>query len=176
MVRNVFVCLIICMVFICCGTEKRIVSEVELENLNTIVKSDTIKIQANWANPQNASLIANTNLLPIGSNAGSINLIGTSNYFRIIGDSLSIELPYYGERQLSGSYNPNDVGISFNGKAKEFKHSFNAKRNTHDYYFEINNNIENLQINLNIYPNLKTNISINSTHRTFISYRGVVVE
>lgn len=176
MISRIVIVIILSIVFMNCGPGKRVATAEELEKVHAVVKMDTLKIRSQWANPLNANDIINIGLLPPDSAAGNINLIGNPNYFKIIGDSLSIFLPYYGRRQLGGTYNPSEVGIAFEGKPKVFKQEFNEKRNRYEYYFEVNTNKENLQINLSIFPNLRTDIKISSSHRTFISYSGAVVE
>ncbi|TYA71932.1 DUF4251 domain-containing protein [Seonamhaeicola marinus] len=172
---KVVIVLVLGLTFLNCKTGARVINPEDLEEVNAVVKMDTITIESNFANPQNATLIANTGLLPLGNNSGNISLMGNTNYFKIIGKTLSADLPYYGERQMGGGYNTENVGIAFNGDPSVFEHSFNSKKGTHDYYFEISKDSEAFQIRLNIFPSLKTTISITSNQRTFISYTGKVL-
>lgn len=167
--------LIIISIFFSCKSSNSNISHDALERLNAIRKTDTLVIESNWAYPQNSSIIYNTGLLPIGSGGGHVNLIGNHNYFKIIKDSLAIRLPYFGVRQMGSGYNTDNVGVNFNGKPLSFKNTFNVKKNVQEYYFEIKNNAEYLQINLTVYSNLNTDININSNQRTSISYRGKIL-
>ena len=54
--------------------------------------------------------------------------MGTNNFLEVKGDSVSADLPYYGERQIAGSYNNRDVGVQFEGLAKDFELSYNDKK------------------------------------------------
>ncbi|TXG39723.1 DUF4251 domain-containing protein [Seonamhaeicola maritimus] len=168
--------LVLALIFVNCGSGKQVVKAEALEKLNAIVKMDNITIESDQANPQNALLMANTGLLPVGSTGGSINLIGNPNHLKIMGNSLSIDLPFYGEMRMGGGYNTDNAGINFEGIPDVFEHSFNSKKSTQNYYFEVKNENEAFQINLSIYPSLRTEIRVNSSHRTFISYRGQVIE
>lgn len=162
--------------FVSCGTQNAAKTKVNEEKMRSFATVDSIKIESNWARPLNATEIQNTGLLPIGSSAANISLIGNTNYFKIIGDSLSVYLPYYGRRQMVGPNNPDDVGIVFEGIPSEFTQSYNQRKNRYEYYFEFNNGTENFQTRVNIYSNLRTDIQVNSTYRTFISYGGLVIE
>ena len=172
---KIFTLLTLIILLFSCKSVKNSMTSQELESLKAITKKDTITIESNWAYPQNPSLIYNTGLLPIGSGGGNINLIGNANHFKIIKDSLSISLPYFGERQMGAGYNTDKAGINFNGKPMTFKSTFNSKKNIHEYFFELKNRTENFQINLIIHSNLNTDIRINTNQRTSISYRGKIL-
>ena len=118
--------------------------------------------------------ISNAGLLPPGSVANRINLIGNANYLRIKGDSISAFLPYFGERQLAGGYNNNNVGIQFNGIPKEYSVTKDEKKQQHNIRFNINNNTENFQVYITVFPNMTATMNINSSHRFAISYSGFV--
>ncbi|TWO33001.1 DUF4251 domain-containing protein [Seonamhaeicola sediminis] len=164
-------------IIIGCSSRKQLTATADkMEKIHAIVKMDTINIISNWANPLNSNMIANTGLLPVGSTAGNISLIGNANYFKIIGDSVSIYLPYYGEWRFAPPYGARETGISFDGKPKEYKQTFNKKKNKYEYYFELKNNAEIFQINLTLFPNLNTDIHVNSNLRAYIGYRGEVIE
>lgn len=168
--------MLIAILLMSCGSTKNKVKLEDITKVKTIIENDTIRIEADWAYPQNAALMSNTGLLPVGSSGGSINLIGNPNYLIKKGDSLSIELPYYGEQRMGAGYNSSNNGISFSGKPEETEYIFSADKNTHEYLFNVNRKSENLNIRVIIYPNLKTEIRVNSSHRTSISYKGNVIE
>ncbi|WP_406683736.1 DUF4251 domain-containing protein [Seonamhaeicola sp. MEBiC1930] len=176
MKTKILTMLMILILIMSCGSGKGVDKKIDLTKINSIIESGIVFIDSDFASPQNAAQIANLNLLPVGNNSGNISLIGNHNYFNIIGDSLSIKLPYYGEHQIGGGYNPDGVGINFDGKAEVFRHTFNTKKNKHEFYIEVKNSTETFQIRVDIRPNLKTEIGVNSNQRTFISYRGNVIE
>lgn len=155
-----------------CGTKQSALQQGKL--VNKLIEKDTFEIQAQWAMPLNANLIGQIGLLPPGSAPGNISLQGNGNYFRKMGDSLSIYLPYFGERQLAGNIygSNNSSGIVFNGKPESNKYKFNSRKKSHEYIFEITNQTESFRVLLIIYENLSTRTTINSSHRTTISYTG----
>lgn len=175
MLRIVWV-LVFSIIVISCSSRKQLNNTEALEKMHTVLKMDTINIEAQWANPLNAYMIANLGLLPFDSTGGNISLIGNANYFKIISDSVSVYLPYYGEWRFAPPYGTSETGISFNGKPEVFEQTFNKKKNRYEYYFELKNNAEIFQINLTLFPNLNTDIHVNSNLRAYISYRGEVIE
>jgi len=157
-----------------CSTSKINYSETELNTLKNAVDSRAVDISFEWANPVSTSALnAINSLLPPGNTAGSINILGTQNHFQIIGDSLSVDLPYFGEQQLGGTYGTNDVGIDFEGKMDREKISFNDKKQAYELSFYMKESKENYRVFLTLYPNNQTYMTVYSSSRTTISYRGV---
>ncbi|WP_228851523.1 DUF4251 domain-containing protein [Aegicerativicinus sediminis] len=140
-----------------------------------LLESKEFKIECDWAMPTvtNAmNRVGNSGLLPVGTNIGRINLIGNANYLKFMGDSISADLPYYGERQAGGGYNSSDGGIKFNGLAKDMKIEKNEKKGHYNIKFSINNNTESFNVNIRLFPNLNSTISIYSNQRNTIRYDG----
>lgn len=146
------------------------------ENLNTLkkaVEESRFEIVAVSANPVAfANVQGLQNLLPMGSNLGSINLIGIENYFKVFQNNISIELPYYGEQQISRGYNSTNVGFSVKGIPESSKIKFDSKKDKYRINYSVKGKDENLNISLVLFSNKKATININSSHRTAISYYG----
>lgn len=150
-----------------------------IAQFHELVQNDSLRINARWANPmgtQSMNAIANAGLLPPGSAVNRIDLIGTSSFLEIKGDSVKAHLPYYGERQMAGVYNSNDVGIEFNGVPKDFAMVFNEKKKVYEMFFNIKNNDEAFDVNAVLFPNRKIIMYINSSQRLTIQYQGVFSE
>jgi hypothetical protein len=158
-----------------CNSTKNVVTPEALAKVQSIIDDDAFRIEAYSAQPQTASTISNTGLLPLGNSGGNINLIGNQNYFIKSGDSLSVYLPYYGVRQMGGRID-NNIGIEFNGVPKMTNYKFDSDKNLHVFDFKINNSTETLDVELIIYPSLNADIRIFSSHRTGINYRGKIIE
>jgi hypothetical protein len=160
-----------------CGSSKATYTSDDINALRELVDSKSFEIESNWAYPLPTvgfNSIANAGLLPPGDNATQINLIGNPNYLRIEGDSIKASLPYYGERQISSNYGSANVGILLNGTVKDLAVAFNEKKKRYELRFQANQDTENYQVAINLFPNKQATMNINSTHRTNISYRGVV--
>lgn len=158
----------------------RTATQAEIDNLKALIESKTFEIESEWAEPQ-ATLamtqIANAGMLPNGSSAGNINLIGNANFFKMKGDTVSAYLPYFGERQSGGSYGGTDIGIVFEGEPENLTIT-EAKENSYKINFKIkdkNNITENYNVIVRVYPSLSTSIYVMSNQKKSINYRGRVV-
>ncbi len=157
-----------------CGSSKAKVSAEELAVFNKLIDMKAFEIESSTAHPQltfATSQLFNAQLLPPGSNAGVVSLIGNYNFLKIKQDSVMSYLPFFGERQMQVGFGGDDSAIQFNGlmedySIKEHKNgskiiSFNAKSNT-----------EPFNVTITLHPNLTSRITLNGTSRFFISYQG----
>ncbi|QTD39246.1 DUF4251 domain-containing protein [Polaribacter batillariae] len=144
-----------------------------MSRLKETVNNKKIEVVFNWANPLglNNNVIGIENILPPGSTPNNINLVGNSNFFRIKGDSLHIELPYFGRQQISRGYNA-DGGIQFEGVPKESNQVYDSKKNAYILKYSFNDKSENYNAILTLFANKTSDLRINSTNRTSISYGG----
>jgi hypothetical protein len=144
----------------------------EIDTMKRIVSAKKIKITANSATPMG---FANTrgleNLLPPGSNVANINLINIQNHVLVKGDSLLIDLPYYGELQIVTAYN-SDAGINFEGIPTSSKFVFNERKKLYQLDFETKLYNESLRMSITLFPNKRSSFVINSSSRTTITYDG----
>lgn len=144
--------------------------------LGNSIEERSIQVQADWAIPlmtQGMAQVANSGLLMPGSNAGRINLMGNSNYFRIKGDSLFISLPYFGERQMGGGYGNSNVGINYEGKPFSFE--VRPEKDRYILEIDVKDQLEVYRFNLFLFPSGKADINVNSSHRTSIRYSGQII-
>nr|WP_299382332.1 DUF4251 domain-containing protein [Allomuricauda sp.] len=161
-----------------CGTAKtKQINEVEKQALDTMVENGKVEINAEWARPilsNSLNSIANAGLIPPGNTVSRINLIGNAAYLRIIGDSVSAYLPYYGERQMITSFGNRDNAIQFEGTPKDFEWKEDDKSKGYQLTFNIDNDTETYTVSARIFPGMYGMININSTHRQAINYTGGV--
>ncbi|UII79492.1 DUF4251 domain-containing protein [Flagellimonas sp. CMM7] len=161
----------------CASNPKPSATAQEIEVLNNLVSGRSFEIKANWANPLatgSINSIANAGLLPNGSTANRIDLSGSASYLKVIGDKVEANLPYFGERQMGGTYNSNNTGIQFEGVPKSFEIVPNQKTRGYTMRFTISSATETYQVMAELTPSLSSNLNINSTHRTAIWYTGRV--
>lgn len=169
---------VIFILFSCASSRKA--TQAEIDNLKALIESKTFEIESEWAEPQATfamTQIANAGMLPSGSSAGNINLIGNTNFFKMKKDTVSAYLPYFGERQSGGSYGGTDIGIVFEGVPKNLTIN-KAKENSYRINFKINdknNTTENYNVIVRIYPSLSTSIYVISNQKRSINYRGRVI-
>ena len=159
-----------------CGSTSSIEADSnKIQFLTKTVEEAHYEITANWAFPlmtQGLNSAANAGLFMPGSNASSIDLMGNANYLKVIGDSVSVSLPYFGERRMGGGYGNSDNGISFNGIPDMYSIEWDKKKNRYVVKMEVKQKTETLQFIITVFPSLKADINVNSTHRTSIQYSG----
>ena len=172
--------LLLLAIFYSCGGSKAMIgTAAEKEQLQQLIATKEFEINATWAVPRvtNSFLqVANSGLLPGGSSASNINLIGNPNYLKFKKDSVFIALPYYGERQMGGGYNTNTIGINFEGNYEDYQENYIAAKQYYTIDFTVRNGTESLDFSIRLYDNLKTNMMVTSSHRTPIGFDGMVSE
>ena len=170
---------IILMLMMSCGSAKLLTEAQKLELQAWGIEKAFI-IESDWAKPMpTAALnaIANSGILGLGNSAGSINLIGNVNYFKMKGDTISGYLPYYGERYVSGGYN-NNLAIEFSDIPYRKEITWTEQKQRTEMRFKIHqkDDNENYDIFIMIYSNNSTRIDVSSSERSFITYEGYIKE
>lgn len=159
-----------------CGSSKGQVTPEEIERLNKLVEEQAFEIESDWALPFTTnSLVSvqNSGLFPPGSQAGQINLTTTSNFFRIVGDSIASDLPYYGEVQFSaGHYGGGDGGIELIGEIEDLKIEKIEKNHSYRFKFNASSENEKFRVILILFPNGRSSLRINGFNRFPIEYTG----
>ncbi|WP_159025647.1 DUF4251 domain-containing protein [Aquimarina sp. Aq78] len=177
--KTLFLILTSCLLISCGSSQNLEVSTEESKALDELVAQKKLEIISDWAAPlANSSLnaLSNSGLFPAGSTANNINLIGNFNHFRILGDSISVYLPYYGERRISAGFNNRNNNIEFDGVPEDIMVTYDEKKQRYLMKFGIRNATEWLRVSVTLYPNLRSDIMIQSNHRTSIRYRGKVLK
>ena len=169
--------LLILSFFGCMSTKTQTNTDVDTKALDDLIAEGSFEIRAEFAQPMaNNSLlqISNAGLLPPGSTAGNISLIGNANFLQIHGDTVKAYLPFYGERRMGGSYGEIRTGIEFNGLPENYEVK-KGKKSGYEISFNIkdkNSRTENYNVNIYLFPNLTSTINIRSSHRFNIRYKG----
>lgn len=143
-----------------CGalsTENR---ELGFEGLRELVSQREFVIEHDWA-------------FPLTGNR--INLLDNPNFIRFKGDSVEIFLPYFGVRHSGVKYGSRDGGILYEGPISKLTISENPDREKVTIRFEGNQDNENLQFFLTLFPNRNVRTSVNSSQRNAISYQGEII-
>lgn len=159
-------------ILVSCGTTSSTVdSSGEFEALGEMITQKSFEIESDWAMPM-ANSAMNQIAARAGANASRINLIGNPNYLKVEGDSVSADLPYFGERQMGGGYNNDGGGIKFEGVPKNYEVIKNDKKKHYEIRFSVSPGSESFSVTATIFPNLSTSINVSSTQRSPISYQG----
>lgn len=175
MKQLIFLCVIVLMAS--CGGSREANTSADMSAVKELIEGGVFEFEAQWAMPltgQDMVAIANAGLLRPGDNPQRINLIGNPNYVRVMKDSVSGHLPYYGEQQFNVQFNSTDQGINFNETARNMKVKFNARKNQYEVSFNVSAKSNGYQLFLTVFPGMGANLRITSASRNFISYQGEV--
>lgn len=167
-----------------CGSQvntSKVSKEEQQEKTQEIIKGNSFRIEMDRAFPQNSSsftqVFQKLNLSAGGNSVSSINISGNSDYIQIKEDTVSGNLPFFGERYSGSNLNPNERGINFEGIPRSFKS--HTEQGITKISFGINaksHRVENYKVGIKIYDNGKADIVITSTQRSSMEYRGRVKE
>lgn len=177
-IRSKLLLLVLVVIMLGCKTSsKTTVSETQIKALDELLAQKSFEIRSDWALPlatNSMNSIANAGLLPPGNTAGRISLIGNSNYLRMKGDRIEADLPYFGERQMGGGYNPDGDGIKFEGTPEEYKVTQGTKAQNREITFKMRNKAEAFMVSIVVSPNLSSTIRVSSSQRFPIRYTGLI--
>lgn len=144
---------------ISCGSSKTEADkDNEFQKLKEQIQNKEFTIENEW-------------LMPLGGNP--INLIGNPNFIRFKGDSIELFLPYFGVRHMGGGYG-SEGGIKYEGLAKNYLVEENSEDREINLSFETEQDTENLEFKITIFPNGNANTNVNSSQRNNISYQGEI--
>lgn len=173
-----FASIVILLSIVSCGSS-RVYTAQEKTSLEKLVTDQNFEIELQWAKPlatNSLNQLVNVGLFRPGDNASQINLQGNQNIFKFENDTVSANLPYYGERQMGGGYNSSGGGIDFKSTPKDL---MLTKDEDKDYYlmeFTVRDkdSNENYDVSLTVYPSLSAMINIWSSQRNTIQYNGTL--
>lgn len=143
------------MLLMACGGSKTISDTEDFKQLKELINSREFEIEHDRARP---------------SRGGNIYLTGAANFIRFKEDSITVSLPFYGER-YSGGYG-SEAGIKYEGPVKNLKVITNKEEQEIILKFEGQQGMENFQFYITLFPNGNASTSVNSSQRSPISYRG----
>ena len=147
--KTIVASFIVLSILFSCSSAKNSISDTH--PIHSLISSRSFEFTADWASPmvtQSMNSIANSGLIPPGSTISRINLAGNPNYLKVFGDSVSANLPYYGERQFGGGYG-SATGIEFNGIPEDYEM-------------------------MAIFPSKSTTVAVSLNNRNSIRYEGAI--
>lgn len=160
----------------CTSTKNKMIHPEELATFSELIEGKSYRFDAKRAYPmpsQAFNAVANSGILPPGSNSGVIDLTTTVSFVEVHGDSISGNLPFYGERQLGGGPGA-PAGIAFKGIAKSYEANYNGKQQRYDIKISVAGEQELFQLQLKAFPSGSTDLLVMSNTRTTISYDGTL--
>ena len=175
-VRN-FVAFLFVVLLIACGATNQKTSKLEdTQALDDLANAKELKLDVNWVRPlmtTSVSSALSSGLILPGNPISQINVMGNGYFIQIEGDSVSGNLPYYGERQMGGGFNAN-AGIKFKGVTENLEITKNEAKQFYNIGFTITEEVETFSVRMRLFPDLSATTVINSSYRTSIRYEGDV--
>ena len=169
-------CFVLVMLITSCKSAITPLTAEEQARLDRIVTDRNFTMIAQWAEPtpdSGINAMSNAGLFPPGSSPSRINLGENSNYFKMKGDSVFIQLPYYGERQVVKTYGQAE-GITYEGLANDLKVNRNTDRNYYDIDFTAKDRGETFICNFRLYGGQRGLLTVQSNQRNQIRYDGTI--
>ncbi|MEP3371322.1 MAG: DUF4251 domain-containing protein [Maribacter dokdonensis] len=169
-----FLFVLICCIMFGCKSSKTLIDDAH--PIHALISSKNFEFSAKSASPmatQSLTAIANSGLLPPGNSVSRIDLNGNGYFLKVFNDSVSANLPYYGERQFGGTYGIAD-GVKFNGVPSDYEQIFSEDKQKYIINFQISNKTDRYTITMHIFPNKSCLVNVNTTNRNTIQYNGNV--
>ncbi|WP_052466973.1 DUF4251 domain-containing protein [Psychroserpens damuponensis] len=162
--------------FFNCGSAKPTATPEQIARLDQLVKNQSFVIESNWALPQTTNTLMalqNAGFFSTGDSASRISLSGNPNELKIDNQTVTSQLPYFGEVQSTSGYNGSDNSISFEGDWTDYR----VVKNDNSSYtirFDAKSHSENFDVIIHLYPNLSSEIILKGAKRFPIRYTGFV--
>lgn len=183
LLKIILLCVIIVGLLQSCGSakneEKVKLKTEQFKQLKELAESKSFTFLAETAYPtQTFAVVQVTNALlrNTGNTSGRIYIAGNGDYIKVMKDSVSGELSYFGESRVVSSTDPRDTGINFAGKSLNFEITENQKKMVLDLEFEVRSKSDRYNIIMQLYPSKRARIFVNSMNRTSIRYDGEIKE
>lgn len=100
----------------------------------------------------------------------SINMTTNSNFLRFQKDTIDSQMPFFGRAYSGAAYSSNGGGLDFKGPIKNY--SIKKGKKSYTIKADVKGDSETYSIFLTVYFEGSANLSINSTNRSPINYRG----
>ena len=153
--------------------------EVNWDDLDALVEAQEFRIESDWARAQGdgaINAIAGSGLQQPGSSGNRFNLINNFNFFEMKGETVAAYLPYYGRRQFGNGHYSENQSIEFDAVPRNLSIEKNEKKKRYEISFIVDQETENFQVHIQLYPSMKSHITVNSNQRFVIHYDGKVGE
>lgn len=173
--KNLIVLCCVAVFALGCSSTQYTVDPVKEKELKEMIDTKNFTVLMNTASPLNTLEINQLSaLLPNGSTPNRIILTGGQDFFKMDGDIIKADLPYFGTRQLGGEYNYKKGGIIFDGAYKSYKIDYDEAKKIYKLRYRILHNRESFNVVVKIFANWKAEVYVNTSHRTAINYNGYV--
>lgn len=102
----------------------------------------------------------------------NIDMTTNSNFLRFQKDTIHSEMPFFGRAYSGVAYSSNGGGLDFKGAVKDY--SIKKGKKSYTIKATVKGNTDSYDVFLIVYFNGGASLSINSTNRSPITYRGEI--
>lgn len=165
--------LFICILSVSCAS-KVAITPAEKDTLETAVSTPKFTIDLEWAYSLNADagqLLNSLNPAGTVANGNRFYIQDGAYSFTVAQDSVSVNLPYYGTRQISGGFSGN-TGITIEDSYKKWKLKEVKNDRERTIYLVAMEDSERYDVTLTLYAKGNATVIINSSQRESIRYTG----
>lgn len=167
--------LILIIVLASCSSTSSTLDAAGLEKLQSQLNSTPHKIIINTVYPQNTTAsqeVINNVIIRTGNSANRIDVAGEGNYLSIANDSVTSQLPFFGEQRISAGYS-NDMGMIEMSDVITDKVQYQIEDKTLVSKFTARGkNSESFNVTVRVNSPESVNLIINGSHKAFIRYTG----
>jgi len=158
--------LLLSLLMLSCGSQLNSVQkaekDVQFNEINELVSSGNFDFSAYRAT---------------ATKLGPVELTTNPNFLKFKNDSVTADLPFFGERYTGTGYGSGaNGGIEFSGKAENLTIESDDHKKKIEINFSISNKQERFDVVVHVFSNHTTTVDVNSSQRSYISYRGVIKE
>lgn len=175
------------LILVGCGAAEHTSEEVSSQTMIQVkekVDAKEFKIHWQYAYPKQSGsfsqVVQDLGLNKNGNTSTAISISNDDYYFELKQDSVSTIIPFYGESHSGNEIASRKTGIEFSGSPKNF--NYKAQTTNADTSAKLKFSIndanrasENYRVSLQIFSNGKATMTVSSSRRSSISYRGELV-
>ncbi len=156
-----------------CSTQKKFTEQQSIA-LETAVSTPRFVITPQWAEPlDQTSVQVLSALQPAGGivNGNRVQIESGGHYINVSSEEISVNLPYFGTRQISGGL-PGNTGIVVEHGTYTFKDGTGNKDGQRNIQLQTSSNGESYTIAIRLFSLGKATVVVNSSQRQSIRYVG----
>ncbi len=158
-----------------CQTPKAAATPQQQQELARMLEDGSFYFEAQWAMPlQTQAMVAlhTAGMFRPGSSVSRININKDGHFLQLERGKAKANLPFYGQRHIATDYAHSRDWIEFDSEATDYEFTQDGESRMYDLDLKAKRRSESYQINLRIFPNRRTIVTVISSQRDVIRYEG----
>lgn len=175
-IRYYFLHVILMILFLSCKSTKPGIDDLSITELENKVSKKLMVFKAESALPLLSTdmMKVNSALLTRRGDSPSRIMLSGKDILKIVGDSVTAKLPFYGEIRVADYNYGKESSITFENSYSDFSIT-NKKGKRIILKFDVESHDDSYDVMLEVYPNMSANLTITGTKRTQMRYMGNVI-